>query len=686
MKLNFKATFCFLLCICSALVTKGQSIDSLLVLTQSKDNYFKAKGHLELFILFAEQDSLRSQKHLKLFNEIDLAALTDSNFREIVKRKSVYLRSTFRFREAVNFLKKTMLTSQKNNDSESQALFHQLITPNYFYLFLYDSCNYHLDKAIEFYTEVGDIDKLGVLKLRKSGIQYTLGNYEQAIEYAFKATELFKKANNEDQLSVAFLQLGNIFYFLEDYNEAKKYYQLSAKAFKQTGNLTDYYQAYSNIGLILVKQGKFRESIPIQLEAVKEFKKNKQELELGNAYWFLSSAYLNLDLLDSAEYYNELSIQSSQKTDYTIGLGQCLLTKARIAYQKGNFQEAKKYGLLAYKTAGSIKHYESLKLITEWLAEIFEQLGDINSSYKYLKENIILKDSLDIDPNFLKNYAILHQFKIEEAQFNLMLSGEREKMQSELNKKQQRQLFIAILIAIASVISLFFTIIMLIRNKKLTKEIEVKKTHIKEELVVKESLLSEIHHRVKNNLQVISSMLSLQTQYIEDEDLQKIISDCQGRINSMSLIHESLYKKIDSKEALFSTYIRNLIPKLIDTYHIDESKVKLIMDLEPIQLSLDESIPSGLIINEIVSNSLKHAFPEGKNGTISIGLKRNGQIIELQIADNGVGLKDHLNFEKPESFGFLLIETLANQLEAEVTVNSTDKMEYLFRWSSPQKP
>jgi two-component sensor histidine kinase len=248
-----------------------------------------------------------------------------------------------------------------------------------------------------------------------------------------------------------------------------------------------------------------------------------------------------------------------------------------------------------------------------------------------------------------------YQLAAEEAKWNQELAEERAQVQALKSEQTRRQLLVTIGIAILTLISLLVAIYYLYRNNRLNKKLSHQREIISEELKLKEALLSEIHHRVKNNLQVVSSMLSLQTQYLSDNTLKQIIEDSKGRINSMSLIHESLYRKNDFKEALFSSYIENLIPRLIETYGTDENRIQLVMDLEPIKLSLDDSIPCGLIINEIVSNSLKHGFPNGKQGTISIELKQKEKLVFLTISDDGVGLEEGKTFSSNDSFGFLLI-------------------------------
>ena len=150
----------------------------------------------------------------------------------------------------------------------------------------------------------------------------------------------------------------------------------------------------------------------------------------------------------------------------------------------------------------------------------------------------------------------------------------------------------------------------------------------------------------------------------------------------MSLIHESLYRKKDFKEALFSSYIEELVPMLVRTYGMDEHKIQLELDVEPIKLSLDDSLPCGLIINEITSNSLKHGFPNGRTGTIRIEFKKVAKKITLTIADDGIGLAEGKKFNSDDSFGFLLIDTLASQLDAEMIINTENGFSYALTWES----
>lgn len=192
---------------------------------------------------------------------------------------------------------------------------------------------------------------------------------------------------------------------------------------------------------------------------------------------------------------------------------------------------------------------------------------------------------------------------------------------------------------------------------------------IKKSLREKEVLLREIHHRVKNNLQIISSLLSLQSRYIRDTQYTELLRDSQNRIRSMALIHEKLYQSENLADIDFEGYIRTLINELVRTYNADVDRVAMIIDVEDIPLTIDTAIPCGLIINELVSNSLKHAFPDGK-GEICVVLRSVHGSIELHIGDNGVGIPEDIDFRMTETLGLRLVTILAeDQLDGDITLD-----------------
>jgi PAS domain S-box-containing protein len=190
----------------------------------------------------------------------------------------------------------------------------------------------------------------------------------------------------------------------------------------------------------------------------------------------------------------------------------------------------------------------------------------------------------------------------------------------------------------------------------------------------KEVLLKEIHHRVKNNLQVISSLLSLQSEYLKDEAMIKIFKESQNRVKSMALIHEKLYQSANLAEIDFSDYLRELTTQLFRSYGIGAHGVSLNVHASQVLLAVDRAIPCGIIVNELVTNALKYAFPNGRGGRIDIDLHPvSDDTVRLAVRDNGVGFPVDVDFETSDSLGLTLVRMLADQVQGEVILQAAER-------------
>lgn len=186
----------------------------------------------------------------------------------------------------------------------------------------------------------------------------------------------------------------------------------------------------------------------------------------------------------------------------------------------------------------------------------------------------------------------------------------------------------------------------------------------------KEILLREVHHRVKNNMQVISSILNLQSSYVSDEYALTLLKESQNRIKTMAYIHESLYQNKSFTSVNFSEYVHTLVHNIVQSYSYSADKIKLDMNVEKVHLSLDSSIPAGLIINELVTNSIKHAFPGNRQGNISFNLRCRNNLVFLELKDDGVGFAEGIDFQNSHSLGLQLVNTLIEQIEADLKFKS----------------
>ncbi len=202
-------------------------------------------------------------------------------------------------------------------------------------------------------------------------------------------------------------------------------------------------------------------------------------------------------------------------------------------------------------------------------------------------------------------------------------------------------------------------------------------------LAEKMVLLKEVHHRVKNNLQIISSLLELQSDYIEGDASRRFIRESQDRIRSMALVHEQLYKSEDLSVIDFACYVDELVMSLYRSSVVDQNKICAEMEVRDIELGIDEAIPCGLILNELVSNSLKHAFPGNRRGSVSIrgSMDEQGYVC-LTVSDTGIGLPPGFDVATSESLGLQIVSLLTKQLHGTLEIRGDEGMAVCIRFKS----
>lgn len=228
-------------------------------------------------------------------------------------------------------------------------------------------------------------------------------------------------------------------------------------------------------------------------------------------------------------------------------------------------------------------------------------------------------------------------------------------------------------------------ILSLCRNIIIRKQEEKQLARSLEE---KELLLREIYHRTKNNMYVISSMLRLQSRSISDAKILTIFQETENRIRAMSLVHEKLYQSQDLSNLDLGEYLGDMVKSLVDNMMIGE-RIKVDVDVMPVPISIDHAVPFGLVVNEIVTNSLKHAFPDDRAGIISIKLQidEKSREIELLVRDNGIGIPDGFDFRKSSSFGLqTAVNLVEKQLNGTYEIKHNNGTEFFIRFIEPQRP
>lgn len=198
---------------------------------------------------------------------------------------------------------------------------------------------------------------------------------------------------------------------------------------------------------------------------------------------------------------------------------------------------------------------------------------------------------------------------------------------------------------------------------ELIRDLQIERDRMAQSLVEKEILIKEVHHRVKNNLQVIASLLRMQARGLQNEEAAEALRQSQNRVESMALIHEQLYETEDLRQVDLARHAGLLVANLANSYGTDARRIRFEVAIDPLPLGVDRAIPAGLILNELISNALKHAFPEGRPGVIRIeGGRREGGI-ELVVRDNGAGVPESVDPHRPGSMGLEIVKILVRQLK-----------------------
>ena len=195
----------------------------------------------------------------------------------------------------------------------------------------------------------------------------------------------------------------------------------------------------------------------------------------------------------------------------------------------------------------------------------------------------------------------------------------------------------------------------------------------------KEVLLQEVHHRVHNNLQIVSSLLSMQSDSTDDAALASALRESQKRVHSMAMIHQMLNYSSSLSDIDFADYIQSLTGEAFNSYGLDPARIQIAFELQPLRFEIGQAIPCGLILNELLSNAFKYAFPDGRAGQVSVSLQQQEFNVELTVEDNGVGMPEPGSLNEAKSLGLRIVHTLTRQLGASMEINSNNGSHFVLR-------
>jgi two-component sensor histidine kinase len=512
-----------------------------------------------------------------------------------------------------------------------------------------------LDTAL-LYVEAaaGHYEQLRDLKGLATSYRYFLylykrqGDYEKAAEYGFRSLETFEKANDRKGMITTYGKLGSLFYSLEKWEDALNYTQRSYEEATKENLPEEISYAAHLLSDIYGETGENDRAMEYISEALAIYQELDDPLHILLA---LNARGLRLSETGRcreaiADY--QKAMQIARDIEALFALNAIYHNMGNCYYALGAYRQALDF--LQKSIASTLEQGERWVEDKTYarLASAYAGLGRYDSAFYYQTLSNEIGDSLLHVENTNQILELQTQYETEKKAATIA--------QQEVLLRQQRTRFWLIMGILALALAggaLLFRLTRILRKRNEEKEF----------------LIKEIHHRVKNNLQVLSSLLYLQSKHIKDDAALDAVREGQNRVEAMGLIHQKLYMGDNLAAVDMQDYLHNLGDTLLDTFRLDDGRVKIVYHLEPLRLDVDTAIPLGLIINELVTNSLKYAFPDGRDGVLEIFLWKNGSgKLCLQVADDGVGKNGAPELKNSTSFGTSLVQILSKKLKGKPQV------------------
>ena len=648
-------------------------------------NFFSVLTVL-LFAIFCSAQE-ENNKDESLFYQFQEFKTTDEKMAFFFNTADLYREnSTYDWLELITI----NLNAAIKNDDEADIKRFQLMQARIFY----DLGDYDKSLAItkELYEEIANLDIYLVSKL----LDLMDDNYGQLTMYPEQIDIREKKREVGIMESVAFY---DIYSNLGMYRKAMNDYIANVKNTIEENDFYGQAEYYNNLGNYLRLDG----STPTALSYYKKAKgfadvfidnvtRKKTDDVMQEAHLLkgiiegnIGKCHVDLKQYEQAIPHLELAINrikenssrhySSELTENSLAISECYLLLKDYAKATDYLSD----NLQTNTTENLLKKNRLLSLY-------YELTEDFKISNTYLRREIRIRDSISEHESQLRQQQLstvmMKNLKYSQdmlAQQKMAL--EKQKNENLAKDKRNSLVLISLLFTLLGFAGLVYAYLKSIKNQRLIAE---QKYIIENSLVEKDSLLKEIHHRVKNNLQMVSSLLSLQTKNTRSKAAIEALEEGKSRVKAMALIHQKLYQNEDLSVIEMQSYIESLINSVQSVYKKGGHNINITVDAESVELDIDRAIPFGLMLNELVSNSFKYAFPHGdENGKIYIHIRKSGeQEGYFEYSDNGVGLPEDTEERANTSMGIRLMNRLANQLQTTLNIdrNADDGVRYWFNF------
>ena len=521
------------------------------------------------------------------------------------------------------------------------------------------------------------------------------GNYKDALKYALAAEKITETTDVDGEwLSILYDLIGTIYSELKFYDKSVDYYKKAIETSKKNNDHEGVDAITLNTARGLYNRGKAAEAIEILNNSVRFNPGKGCNTEYPSLFLLI---YCKLKKYNTAkQYYEQLLVCSEQESGkgHKNHIGQEKMYYAIIHYLVTTGQANKSYVYIEKLRSLAKVNNDVLNLsqLEKAHFEADSAAGNYLSAIRHLKNFKLLNDSV-YNINSRKQFTDMQlKYETEKKDKNIKVLTQHGKLQEARihNDTILRYVFTGSLVVLVLFVGLLYNRSRLKQrtNKKLRfkqQKINDQNELLKKLLREKEWLLKEIHHRVKNNLQIVISLLNTQSAYLDNEDALMAIQNSQHRMHAMSLIHQKLYQSSNVASIDMSWYIYELINYLKECFDAN-SKVNFILDTEKVDLDVAQAVPLGLILNEAISNAIKYAFPTEAKGMVTISLKKlEGSNYQLLIADDGIGLPEDFEIENRDSLGMNLMIGLSDQLDGTFRIENHNGLHVIITFVKNNK-
>lgn len=475
------------------------------------------------------------------------------------------------------------------------------------------------------------------------------GKYAEAIVHYQKSIQIAQEAGDMKAAASGYDGLSQTYYYMEDIPKAIQTCQTSIDLFREAGSNDNLAGMLNNLGTMQMNLEKWEEAE----KSIKEAIAIKEKLKIRN----ISGSYANLaDIYVSQKKY-DLAKQQIDKAKLYLPKGNTPMKQAildsevKILTKQKEFKRAKRVALEAYNLGKSRGDNRAVESAMTHIIGLEKELGDYKSALDWQSDYLVFKDSISEITNKAQINEFLTKYETAEKDREIALLAKDNELQSVRIQQQQRNLLFGLLGLIFFLGLVTFLFLQRQRLRQTKGELETS-------LAEKETLLKEIHHRVKNNLQLVTSLLNIQAEKESPQTIDEFLTQGQNRVKSMALIHEQLYRSDNISSIDIKEYAENLVKSIFEI-HGNQSIIYKVQS-DHTHLDIDQAIPLGLIINELVNNSLKHAFNTKDDGKLHVQMKQSVDQLEVIVKDDGDGFSSN---NSKNSIGLQLVQILTKQLK-----------------------